>query len=214
MLDFFTRMKEWVEDHLNWKIIGTIVVAVAVLAFFGGSAYQDWRAEGEGLELVKETSSEEATEENSDAASTTGEVVVHVAGAVSAPGVYTLPANARVDDAVRTAGATAEADLAQLNLAQKLTDGQKITVPEIASDTASAEAAASGENEQTGSSLVNINTATVEELDALPGIGEVRAQAIVSHREANGPFPTLEALKEVTGIGEKIYADLAPYITI
>ncbi|MEE0547159.1 MAG: SLBB domain-containing protein, partial [Peptococcaceae bacterium] len=114
---------------------------MAVLAFCGGNAYQDWRAQGEGLTLVKESedtaaADTSASEENAAAAS--GEVVVHVTGAVSAPGVYTLPSDARVDDAVRAAGATAEADLSQLNLAQKLADGQKITVPAIGSASTSA----------------------------------------------------------------------------
>ena len=114
------RLRDWIEDHLNWKILGIVLLIVAVLAFCGGNAYQDWRAQGEGLTLVKDSADAGTadTSANAENASANGEVVVHVTGAVDAPGVYTLPADARVDDAVRAAGATAEADLSQLNLAQ------------------------------------------------------------------------------------------------
>ena len=219
MQEWFMRLRDWLEDHLNWKILGMVLLIVAVLAFCGGNAYQDWRAQGEGLTLVKESedtaaADTSASEENAAAAS--GEVVVHVTGAVSAPGVYTLPSDARVDDAVRAAGATAEADLSQLNLAQKLADGQKITVPAIGSASTSA-----GEGTTTtpadassDGALVNINTASLEELETLPSLGEVRAQAIITYRETNGGFRTIEELQEVSGIGEKIFADVAPYITV
>lgn len=217
MQDWFMRLRDWLEDHLNWKILGMVLLIVAVLAFCGGNAYQDWRAQGEGLTLVKESedtaaADTSASEENAAAAS--GEVVVHVTGAVSAPGVYTLPSDARVDDAVRAAGATAEADLSQLNLAQKLADGQKITVPAIGSVSGSEGTATTPADASSDGALVNINTASLEELETLPSIGEVRAQAIITYRETNGGFRTIEELQEVSGIGEKIFADVAPYITV
>lgn len=219
MQEWFMRLRDWLEDHLNWKILGMVLLIVAVLAFCGGNAYQDWRAQGEGLTLVKESedtaaADTSASEENAAAAS--GEVVVHVTGAVSAPGVYTLPSDARVDDAVRAAGATAEADLSQLNLAQKLADGQKITVPAIGSASTSAGegTATTPADASSDGALVNINTASLEELETLPSIGEVRAQAIITYRETNGGFRTIEELQEVSGIGEKIFADVAPYITV
>ena len=195
MLEFFARLREWIEDHVSWKVIGMALVIVAVVAFCGGNLYQEWRAEGEGLTLVKEeaVASEESAESASEETPASGEVVVHIAGAVSSPGVYTLPADSRVDDAVRAAGATADADLSQLNLAQKLADGQKITVP---------------------AALININTATQEELETLPSIGEVRAQAIIAYREEHGGFRTTDELMEVSGIGEKIFADISPHITV
>lgn len=219
MQEWFMRLRDWLEDHLNWKILGMVLLIVAVLAFCGGNAYQDWRAQGEGLTLVKEsedTAAADTSANEENATATSGEVVVHVTGAVSTPGVYTLPSDARVDDAVRAAGATAEADLSQLNLAQKLADGQKITVPAIGSASTSA-----GEGTTTtpadassDGALVNINTASLEELETLPSIGEVRAQAIITYRETNGGFRTIEELQEVSGIGEKIFADVAPYITV
>lgn len=214
MLEFLARLREWVEDHVSWKVIGMALVIVAVIAFCGGNLYQEWRAEGEGLTLVQEdatageTAADSAAPENAS-----GEVVVHVAGAVSSPGVYTLPADSRVDDAVRAAGATADADLSQLNLAQKLADGQKITVPAAGETPAPADNAAPSDSSQSGA-LVNINTATQEELETLPSIGEVRAQAIIAYREEHGGFRTTDELMEVSGIGEKIFADIAPHITV
>lgn len=215
MLEFLARLREWVEDHVSWKVIGMALVIVAVVAFCGGNLYQEWRAEGEGLTLVKEeaVAGEEAAASASEETAASGEVVVHVAGAVSVPGVYTLPADSRVDDAVRAAGATADADLSQLNLAQKLADGQKITVPAAGETPAPADNAAPSDSSQSGA-LVNINTATQEELETLPSIGEVRAQAIIAYREEHGGFRTTDELMEVSGIGEKIFADIAPHITV
>lgn len=215
MLEFFARLREWIEDHVSWKVIGMALVIVAVVAFCGGNLYQEWRAEGEGLTLVKEeaVAGEEAAASASEETAASGEVVVHVAGAVSAPGVYTLPADSRVDDAVRAAGATADADLSQLNLAQKLADGQKITVPAAGETPAPADNAAPSDSSQSDA-LININTATQEELETLPSIGEVRAQAIIAYREEHGGFRTTDELMEVSGIGEKIFADIAPHITV
>lgn len=214
MLEFLARLREWVEDHVSWKVIGMALVIVAVIAFCGGNLYQEWRAEGEGLTLVQEdatageTAADSAAPENAS-----GEVVVHVAGAVSSPGVYTLPADSRVDDAVRAAGATADADLSQLNLAQKLADGQKITVPVAGATPADGSSAATTADSDNGG-LININTATQEELESLPSIGEVRAQAIITYREEHGGFRTIDELKEVSGIGDKIFADIAPHVTV
>lgn len=214
MLEFLARLREWVEDHVSWKVIGMALVIVAVIAFCGGNLYQEWRAEGEGLTLVQEdatageTAADSAAPENAS-----GEVVVHVAGAVSSPGVYTLPADSRVDDAVRAAGATANADLSQLNLAQKLADGQKITVPVAGATPADGSSAAPSDSSQSDA-LININTATQEELETLPSIGEVRAQAIIAYREEHGGFRTTDELMEVSGIGEKIFADISPHITV
>lgn len=214
MLEFFARLREWIEDHVSWKVIGMALIIVAVVAFCGGNLYQEWRAEGEGLTLVQEdatageTAADSAAPENAS-----GEVVVHVAGAVSSPGVYTLPADSRVDDAVRAAGATADADLSQLNLAQKLADGQKITVPVAGATPADGSSAATTADSDNGG-LININTATQEELESLPSIGEVRAQAIITYREEHGGFRTIDELKEVSGIGDKIFADISPHITV
>lgn len=145
-----------------------------------------------------------------------GEVVVHVAGAVEAPGVYRLGPDARVNDAVETARPKAEADLDQLNLAQVLQDGDKILVPRKgeAAPTATANATPQRLAGDVGGGQVSLNQATKEELQTLPGIGPAKAEAILTYRQEHGGFQRVEDLKEVPGIGEKTFAQLADHIRL
>ncbi|WP_337059466.1 ComEA family DNA-binding protein [Kineococcus sp. G2] len=142
--------------------------------------------------------------------SSTGTVVVHVAGRVLRPGLVTLPAGSRVAAALDAAGgATGEADLAALNLARPLTDGEQVLVPAPGEAAAPAPAAAlppaQGAAAGAGTAApVDLDTATAEQLDALPGIGEVLAGRIVAWRQDNGGFTSVEELGEVPGIGPKL----------
>ena len=135
-------------------------------------------------------------------------IVVHVDGAVAAPGVYELAAGSRAADAVAVAGGLAEgADTSQVNLAAPLADGEKLRVP-LVGEEAPAQDADVGVTEVTSSGEaasgpININTATAAELDELPGVGEATAASIVEDREKNGPFASVEDLMRVSGIGEK-----------
>ena len=219
MAEWLSKLREWLELYTNWKSLGIVLVMIAVCAFFGGTVYENWQADHAGLTLVDEasptTTAEDDTKKETEATAVSGEVKVHVVGAVTAAGVYTLPADARVDDAVRAAGATANADLSQLNLAQKLADGQKITVPAVGESAAPASTSSVSENTQaTPDVLVNINTATAEQLQNLPNIGEVRAKAIIDYREEHGGFKAIEELQEVSGIGEKTFEKLKAYVTV
>lgn len=219
MVDWLTKIREWLELHTSWKTLGFAVAVIAVCAFFCGTVYEDWKAEHADLALVDEAPSaldeKSSAPKEADATKSTSEVKVHVVGAVTTAGVYTLPADARVDDAVRAAGATANADLSQLNLAQKLADGQKITVPAVGESAAPASTSSVSENTQaTPDVLVNINTATAEQLQNLPNIGEVRAKAIIDYREEHGGFKAIEELQEVSGIGEKTFEHLSTYVTV
>ena len=143
-----------------------------------------------------------------------GRVVVHVAGAVRRPGVYKLPAAARVDDAVaRAGGATGRADLGGLNLAAKVEDGRQVLVPERARPGAVAAPAAVGAAPAPGQPL-NLNTATLEQLDLLSGIGPLTAQKILDFREERGGFGSVEELAEVPGIGDKRLASLREEVAL
>lgn len=137
-------------------------------------------------------------------------VVVHVAGAVKRPGVYRLNAPGRLIDAVdRAGGLTGDADLTQINLAARLTDGRQIVVPRTGAAGASpGGGATAGETGGAGGAKLPLNSATAEQLDALSGVGPATAQAIVAKRTALGGFTSLDQLDEVDGIGEKRLAAL------
>ena len=135
-----------------------------------------------------------------------GEVVVHVVGAVADPGVQRLPFGARVIDAIdASGGATPDADLARVNLAAVLTDGEQVVVPRPGEIVAPVDGAPTAEGTPgvgDQAAPVNINTASAAELEALPGVGPTTAEAIISHRESAGPFASVDDLLDVRGIGE------------
>lgn len=181
-----------------------------------------------GVVVQRASDTAPVTQENqgiaqTDQAALTSEpnaIVVHVDGAVASPGVYELAiASPRVRDAVDAAGGLAQgADTSSVNLALPLGDGQKVHVP-FEGEAAGAEADTNG-GDAAGSvsssmpSLVNINSATAEELDSLPGVGPSTAAAIVEDRDANGPFSSVEDLMRVSGIGEKKFAKLRDHICV
>lgn len=157
----------------------------------------------------------------SSASDKADDVVVFVSGSVQEPGVYSLEAGSRVQDALEAAGGFAE-DAAPdaVNLARIVQDGEQIDiisreeadrgVQPKAEGAANSSDAASGQ----GGALVNINTADAGELQTLPGIGEVTAGKIIESREQEGPFATPEDVKRVSGIGDKKYAALSDLITV
>ena len=136
----------------------------------------------------------------------TGELLVHVVGAVRSPGVVRLPAGARVVDAIEAAGGVREdAQTEQLNLARLVADGEQVRVPVVGevveAGPSAGPGAAPSAGGTSGSGLINVNTASAEELERLPGIGPALAERIVSHRQAHGPFASLDDLTDVPGIG-------------
>jgi len=141
---------------------------------------------------------------------------VHVTGAVSNPDVYSLPPGSRVEDAVNAAGGVLpNAYTHTLNLAAQLEDGDKVLVPFIAQDTSENP---QEEKDNPAPAIVqfplDINTATQEELELLPGIGESKAQAIIEYRETNGPFITIEQSQNVPGIGTGIFEEIKDLIMV
>lgn len=139
-------------------------------------------------------------------------IEVYVTGEVAQPqSRLSLPVGARVEDAIAAAGgATTNADLSMVNLAQVLRDGDQVHVP----PRAESPQAAANTPTPNAPRLVNLNTATLEELIALPEIGEVTAQAIIAYREANGGFKSVDELDNVQGIGEKTLETLRELVTV
>lgn len=162
--------------------------------------------------------SDAATVAPSEAASGEGAVVVHVVGRVAKPGLVTLASGARVADALEGAGGpTRTADLASLNLARTVVDGEQIyvpaegeSVPGAAGSTGAREAEAPG----SGAAVVDLNTADAVTLDALPGIGPVLAERIVAWRTDNGPFTSVDELTEVSGIGPAVLEKLRESVRV
>ena len=150
-----------------------------------------------------------------------GVVTVHVVGQVRRPGVVELTAGSRVGDAVeRAGGALRGADLGEVNLARVLVDGEQIRVPKPGESVpAAGPAGPSGPSGAPGSGtgqggLVNLNSASAAELEELPGVGPVLAQRIVDWRTEHGRFASVDELAEVSGIGEKMFAQLQPKVTV
>lgn len=153
-------------------------------------------------------------------APTQSPIIVYVSGSVRQPGLYKLPLGSRLNDAIQVAGGfSTEADPSSLNLAEILEDGEKIVVPSISSPTTYNPA--TGPNPtyhpQSGTPsplMVDINNATVEELDTLPEIGPKTAQAIIDYRNTNGPFKRIEEIMDVNGIGSATFERIKDLITV
>lgn len=127
-------------------------------------------------------------------------VLAHAAGAVRAPGVYSLPAGARVRDLVDAAGGAApDADLDRINLAAPVADGSQVYVPRKGEAVPSGATGGAGETAPAGP--LDLNTATLEQLDALPGVGPATAKAILDERAKRGRFGSVDELLDVRGIG-------------
>ncbi|NNG39576.1 ComEA family DNA-binding protein [Flexivirga sp. ID2601S] len=151
-------------------------------------------------------------------------LVVQVVGQVRRPGVVQVRAGSRVQDAVQAAGgALPGADLAAINLARPVTDGEQIQVPKPGEQTTPAPAAAPGPGARapgpaaaggSAPAVVDLNSADIAALDTLPGVGPVLAQRIVQWRTDNGRFTSVEELGEVSGIGDKLLAQLTPLVRV
>ena len=195
---------EWKEKWESWSLTvkGAVIGGVLLLLVGVGGLFSKKEEAVEDVTVVETTMLAEKTE-----VSTTQEAVIFVdiKGAVKNPGVYQMKAGDRVKDALDAAGGlTDEADSQKVNLAQRVEDQMVIVVPkvgeeatEIPSGVTSKEAAKDGK--------VNINTATVEELKTLKGVGEKKAEAIIEYRKKNGSFKTKEDLMKVRGIGKKLF---------
>jgi competence protein ComEA len=194
---------------LGTAAIGLVIVVLGAMWARGGGGAPDATGTAATTAAVPTTV---AVDDRASSAT----IVVHVAGAVRHPGVYRLRDGTRVEAAIRRAGgATRKANLDALNLAAKLADGRQVLVPARAPAVATtAGVAGDPAAAAPGAGVpVNLNSATVEELDALDGIGPTTAQKIVDYREAHGGFSSVDELDQVDGIGPARLATLRDQVT-
>lgn len=205
------------------KWLAVIAVLVLIVLFWqyekGESAAKQAKAEKEAALLTSSKEEKKTSASGGNVAQAAPKsIVVDIKGEVKHPGVYTLAAGLRVNDAIQYAGGlTNKADEDQINLAQKLADEMVINVPARGEKgTAAAESgipsADGGQGMDGGGaeSMVNVNTADAEELQKLPGIGPAKAAAIINYRKQHGLFKKVDDLTNVTGIGEKSLERMKP----
>jgi len=222
------RVSAVVPETLRGRVgLGAWHLTVLALLVAGGLAVTCWWvmrgdpraapvATGAVAPLVQVSAAAEtgpsATATPASAAST---VTVDVTGKVRRPGVLDLPAGSRVVDAIAAAGgARPGADLTRLNRARVLVDGEQIVVGGPAPAGSPGAAAAGTGPASPPEALVNLNTATVDELDTLPEVGPVTAQAILDYRTEHGGFGSVDELLDIEGIGEKTLGKIAPHVTV
>lgn len=212
-------------NEKNKKIIIFTIIIVVICIVGGIKIFQnsnDTRYEVSQTEKIeKEEGGDIKKEDNSKVNNT--EVTVYISGAVKNSGVVTMTSEDRLSDAIKVVGGVVEgADMNMINLAEKLVDGKHYIIPkvgeQIPADINANQTQSSSNRTNTSSqgsnSLVNINTATIEELDTLPGVGEATANKIINYREENGGFKNIEDIKNVKGIGDKKFEDLKDNICV
>ena len=198
----------------QWIIAILLVASIAFGAgnFYGAKHYAKRSTNISDDLTIQQSSAFNALQKNTAKDTESKKIVVYIAGAVNKPDVYELPEDSRVKDAIEKAGgATEQADLVSINLAEKLSDGEEVIVPKKGENNATSSASTSSANK---SSKININTADASELEKLPGIGEVKAEAIIQYRKNYGRFKTIHDITRVSGIGEKTFEKIKDLISV
>lgn len=200
-------------EKLTGRRLVVAIVALAAVGLVGGYGVA-MRAKPKAERISLSTSGPGAGATNGGGR----QLYVHVGGAVHRPGLYEIADGSRIFDAVRAAGgATDRADLDSLNLASKVKDGDKVLVParvEPGADPPAGGAAPGAGGAPSAGGLINLNSATIEQLDSLPGVGPSTAQKIIDYRTQHGGFRSVDQLMEVPGIGPSKFAELKDKVTV
>ena len=225
--DIFEKGKDVVKNH---KVIVAVLESIMILLVIflvwlqGAGTSLDKQNDLTSIEDFSSISNTKDSSENSDKSDekkNTTNVMVDIKGAVNKEGVYSLPENSRVTDLVKLAGGmTEEADKNSVNLAQKLTDEEVIYIVKIGEDISvinvnSNKETNDGSRSNTDTSgKINLNSATLEDLKTISGIGEKRAQDILAYRDSNNGFTTVDELSNISGIGSKTLEKLKTEVTV
>ncbi|MGR0119728.1 helix-hairpin-helix domain-containing protein [Bacillus halotolerans] len=202
----------WLNQHktiIMSVVSAAVLIAVLCLFFFSGNNKEPVKqvvsSEKENAE-VKQEAAKDKEEEN---------IVIDIKGAVKHPGVYEMNTGDRVSQAIEKAGGIGEkADETQVNLAELLQDGTVVYIPSEGEEAAQQAAGGAVQSSKGKETLVNINTATLEDLQNISGVGPSKAEAIIAYREENGRFQTIEDITKVSGIGEKSFEKIKSSITV
>lgn len=197
-----------------------IILALSIVLVICGIVYKNTVYDTQVVLVEENAEIVQRQEEPEKEEASEALITVYVCGSVNKPSNVTLPEDSRVEDAVKLAGGlTADADINAINMAQKLADAEMIYVPKKGEivQSGGGSAAVSATAQGTGSRAsgkININKATAAELDGLPGIGPSTAEKIIEYRSSKGGFKSIEEINDVSGIGEKKYADIKGLITV
>lgn len=210
------RIQEWLREY--W-LVG--VIALAALGFWwwqGRAGAQDLAPVAAPASSVSSSVASSSATSSAVTSSTPKAGFVHIKGAVAHPGLYPVDGTTRWDAVVKAAGGlTADADVTSVNLAAIAGDQESLLIPKVgeAAPPPTAAGATGAASAAAGSTaLIDLNTATEAELQTLSGIGPAKAADIIAYRDSNGGFKAVEELKEVSGIGDKTYERLAPFVTV
>ena len=200
------------KNNIKIKIIIVAMIAIVTITIgvyiYKQSKEENLFLESENIDFDDEVDTYENNLETDD------NITIHITGEVKYPGVVVLKNGDRIVDAIEAAGGeTEEADLNKLNLAYMLNDGEKIYVPNK-NDLENNGEVLENELSEGKENIVNINTATAEELTELPGIGGATANKIIEYRKQNGKFQTIEELKNVAGIGNSKFENIKDKIKV
>ena len=220
-------------DLKNKKIIGLVIITIIIfiVSIFlykqkSSNAFKEeymteiFEEESNDNMEYTETLEEDTTTINEDSIDR-NKIIVEIKGEVAKPDVYQLEEGSIIKDLIDMAGGvTEEADLSRINRAEELLNHELIIIGNINDETESSVVqnnstySSNGNNSDKGSTLININTADLEQLKGITGIGNIKAQSIIDYREANGGFKSLEELKNVDGIGDKTFEKIKEQITL
>lgn len=193
--------------------IAVVIVILAIVYYFSTkeeNSYDDILVNNVVIENKVEEEKQESEKESSF-------IKVYVAGEVNSPGVIELEEGSRIEDAIQGAGGVkAEANLKNINLAYEVSDGEKIYIPNLSEESEEENVLEpnTSNSSTNAKGKVNINKATATELTSVPGIGASTAQKIITYREENGKFQTIEDVKKVSGIGDSKFESMKDFIAV